>query len=248
MPNSCLLAIPALNEGQTIATVLTEARRFCADVLVVDDGSTDDTPQVLSRCGDVQVLTHSENLGYGRSLADAIEYATARTYEWLIVMDGDGQHEPADIPRFLAVARQDKADVVSGTRYPAGYDAGQAAPTDRREINRRITGIINARLGLGITDAFCGFKAYRVASLARLAITEPGYAAPIQMWVQIARAGLRVRELPVRLIYNNPCRFFGGGLDDPVTRLEYYLSALTAELDRSDSRSDFPQEHGLLCT
>ena len=89
---------------------------------------------------------------------------------------------------------------------------------------------LNRRLGLNITDAFCGFKAYRVAALRDLHITVPGYAMPMQFWVQAARAGLRVRELPVRLIYNDPTRHFGGLLDDPAIRLQHYLEVLETEL------------------
>ena len=83
---------------------------------------------------------------------------------------------------------------------------------------------------LNITDAFCGFKAYRVSVLRGLNLTIPGYAMPLQLWVRAARAGLRIRELPVRLIYNDPNRHFGGQLDDPRARLQHYFDVLSAEL------------------
>ena len=84
--------------------------------------------------------------------------------------------------------------------------------------------MLNDRLGLGITDGFCGFKAYRVQSLRDFSITVPGYAMPMQFWVQAWRAGLRISELPVRLIYNDPTRHFGGLLDDPSSRIQHYLA------------------------
>jgi dolichol-phosphate mannosyltransferase len=145
-------------------------------------------------------------------------------------MDCDEQHEPSHIPLFLGAAQQDDADIISGTRYPRGHEDDGAAPADRRRINRIITDVLNARLDLHITDAFCGFKAYRVAALDALHITVPGYAMPMQMWVQVARAGLRVRELPVRLIYNDPTRHFGGLLDDPDVRLRHYLEVFESGL------------------
>jgi dolichol-phosphate mannosyltransferase len=81
-----------------------------------------------------------------------------------------------------------------------------------------------------LTDAFCGFKAYRVAALARLHLTEKGYAMPLEFWIQAARCGLRVREAPVKLVYVDPSRTFRGGLDDPRVRLRYYLQVLDRQL------------------
>ena len=83
---------------------------------------------------------------------------------------------------------------------------------------------------MALTDAFCGFKAYRVEALAKLNLTEPGYAMPIELWVQAAHNGLRVVELPVPLIYLDERRSFGGALDDADTRLEYYHCVLDRAL------------------
>ena len=231
-----LCAIPVFNEERYVGRVLAQVKRFCCDILVVDDGSTDRTPALLRRHEDVEVITHAENRGYGKSLADAFRYAERKGYAWLITMDCDEQHEPSYIPVFMETASANGADIISGTRYPRGHVAEASVPADRREINRRITAILNRRLGLGITDAFCGFKAYRVSALERLDITVPGYAMPMQFWVQASRAGLRIRELPVRLIYNDPTRHFGGLLDDPEVRYRHYLSVLESELEISERR------------
>jgi dolichol-phosphate mannosyltransferase len=85
-----------------------------------------------------------------------------------------------------------------------------------------LTEELNRRLGLSITDAFCGFKAYRVDALKKLHITETGYAMPLELWVQAAQAGLRIRELPVPLIYLDEERSFGGSLDNAEIRLRHY--------------------------
>lgn len=231
MPSDHLLAIPVYNEAPYVEGVLAEARHYSRNILVVDDGSTDDTPRILRRQGDIHLITHPENRGYGQSLADAFAFARNRGFGWLITMDCDEQHEAASIPRFLEVAATDAHDVVSGTRYPEGRYDDPEAPSDRRRINRRITEMLRQRLGLDITDAFCGFKAYRVAALKSIRVTVPGYAMPMQWWVQVARAGLRVVELPVPLIYKDPERHFGGLLDDPDARLAHYLSVFEAELN-----------------
>ncbi len=238
MSDRHLLAIPVFNEQRYLRYVLEDARRYCSDILVVDDGSTDRTPELLREMDSIRVITHPENRGYGKSLADAFAFARRHDYDWVITMDCDEQHEPASIPMFLDAITRDDADLISGTRYPGGLDESATAPKDRREINQRITAMLNERLGLSITDAFCGFKAYRVALLRPDDITVPGYAMPMQFWVQIARQGWRVRELPVPLIYHDPTRHFGGLLDDPAARIRHYVDvfevACAADVDLID--------------
>ncbi|MGD2108208.1 MAG: glycosyltransferase family 2 protein [Phycisphaerae bacterium] len=233
MSKEHLLAIPVYNEERYLTRVIAESKRYSRHILVVDDGSTDRTPALLRGQRSVHVVTHSRNLGYGKSLADAFAYARCEGYAWLITMDCDEQHEPARIPQFVEAIAIGDADVISGTRYPRGFDAEGAAPADRRRINQHITALLNRRLGLKLTDAFCGFKAYRVSSLGSIEITEPGYAMPMQFWVQVVRGGLRVRELPVPLIYKDPTRHFGGTLDDPDARLRHYLQVLKREMAAS---------------
>ncbi|MDA8744895.1 glycosyltransferase family 2 protein, partial [Rubripirellula amarantea] len=118
------------------------------------------------------------------------------------------------------------ADIVSGSRYLKQYEGDDAPPPERMFINRRITGELNQRLGFDLTDAFCGFKAYRTDALKKLRITDPGYAMPLQLWVQAAVAGLDVIEVPVPLIYLDLERSFGGSLDHSETRLRYYHQVL----------------------
>jgi dolichol-phosphate mannosyltransferase len=89
-------------------------------------------------------------------------------------------------------------------------------------VNVQVTAEINRRLGFRLTDAFCGFKAYRVESLKRINVTEFGYAMPLEVWVRAAYAGFKIIELPVPLIYLDAKRSFGGVLDDASTRLHYY--------------------------
>jgi len=228
-----LVAIPVFNEQAYVARVLAEVLRLRHDVLVVDDGSTDATPRILARARRVRVLRHPVNLGYGRSLIDAFEYAAAAGYDWVVTMDCDDQHEPRRIPAFVERAAVGDVDIVSGSRYLMPLDGNSAPPPDRRRINARITRMLNGVLGLSLTDSFCGFKAHRTAALRRLSLSETGYAFPLQFWVQAVQHGLRIAELPVRLIYHDPTRSFGGRLDDPESRLRHYLEVFHAELRRA---------------
>lgn len=227
-----LVAIPVFNEAKSLKAVLDEVRKYAGDILVVDDGSTDNTPTLLRHERLICQIRHRDNRGYGQSLIDAFRFAIQHDYDWLITMDCDEQHEPAWIPEFLRAAAEDDADLISGSRYLTNLQGNSHPPPERRAINQKITDVLNEVLGLSLTDSFCGFKAYRVEALKRLDITIPGYAMPLQLWVQAARLGLRIREIPVRLIYNDPNRYFGGSLDDADVRLLYYYDVLIHELGR----------------
>jgi dolichol-phosphate mannosyltransferase len=224
-----LIAIPVYNEEKYVQRVLTKVLQYADDVLVIDDGSTDSTVAMLPKFP-VDVIRHGRNRGYGRSMRDAFLWAQTHAYDWVITMDCDEQHEPASIPEFLEAARGNRADVVSGSRYLVREGAVGSPPPERRAINGEITREINARLGMELTDSFCGFKAYRTEAIARMNLSEDGYAFPMQFWVQAAAKGLRIQEIPVRLIYNDPNRSFGGPLDDAAIRLGHYRRVLHCEL------------------
>ncbi len=97
-------------------------------------------------------------------------------------------------------------------------------------MNATITCILNDLYQLGLTDSFCGFKAHRVSVTQKLKLTAAGYAFPLQLWPRAAYAGLRIKEIPVRLIYNDPTRHFGGSLDNVSDRMTHYLEVLNAEI------------------
>jgi glycosyltransferase involved in cell wall biosynthesis len=221
-----LTAIPVYNEVRHVEQVLGEVRRYTSDILLVNDGSTDGTADLLASLDGIAVVTHPKNRGYGAALISAFAYALAHGYDVLVTMDCDGQHEPSRIP--LLVEAIDGADIVSGSRYLRDFGQDDAPPHDRQRINHIITSELNAKYGLNITDAFCGFKAYRREALTRLRITETSWGMPLQLWVQAAHAGMRVREIGVPRLYLDPTRAFGGVLDDSDQRLAYYRSVIAA--------------------
>ncbi len=219
-----LTALPVFNEAGHVDRVLDEVLRYSAEVLVVDDGSSDHTGKLLAARNDVRVVTHDQNRGYGAALSTAFQYAVDQGFEVLVTIDCDGQHEPQRIPRFVAACRE--VDIVSGSRYLKRYAGDTQPPEQRRRINQLLTTELNQCLGLKLTDAFCGFKAYRVEALGRLELRETGYAMPLELWVQAVSHQLRIVELPVPLIYLEEERSFGGMLDDGDTRLKYYHQVL----------------------
>lgn len=230
MAQNYLTALPVFNEAKYVDGVLDEVRRYSENVLVVDDGSSDGTADLLTARDDIRVVTHDENRGYGAALRTAFEYAVDNGFEFLVTIDCDGQHEPQRIPEFVDACGD--ADLVSGSRYLEEYPGDSRPPAQRRWINRLVTSELNRRLGLKLTDAFCGFKAYRVEVLRELKIDEDGYAMPLEVWVHAACSDWRIVEMPVPLIYLEEKRSFGGALDDGDIRLQYYHLTL----DRSIAR------------
>lgn len=228
-----LLVIPLYNEEKYIKDVISKVREyFSGDILVINDGSTDNSSEILKEIKGIKVIEQTENCGYGCALMKGFDHANENNYEIIITMDCDEQHEPCLIPNFLNEIAD--FDIVSGSRYlnnsPPLFEA---PPPDRKRINKEITELINKYTGYGLSDTFCGFKAYRVDAMKKLNFDENGYAFPLQVWIQAKKKGLAIKEIPVDLIYKNLNRTFGNNLDDPIKRKEYYLSVIESEITRS---------------
>lgn len=234
-----LVAIPVYNEGKSVSQVVRDLQNSpglpALDILAINDGSSDDTAQRLANIEGIQVLTHPKNRGYGAALISAFQFAMDDGYDAVISMDADGQHEPRFVGD-LALALAD-CDIASGSRYLKIHDSDTAAPDDRRRVNQTITRELNEKLGLNLTDSFCGFKGYRVSALKKLNITEAGYGMPLQLWVQAAHRQLVIKEIPVPRIYLDPNRSFGAALDRAEQRLAYYREIVEREMRLAQSIS-----------
>ena len=229
-----IAALPVYNEAKYVDDVLTEVARHADNILVVDDGSTDETAQRLQHWDKVHVVQHPQNRGYGAALKTAFQFAIDNDYEVLVTLDCDGQHQPKRLPEFVSACAE--TDIVSGSRYLKKYEGDSQPPSQRLKINQQVTRQLNELLGLQLTDAFCGFKAYRVEALKLLDIEDDGYAMPLELWVQAAMRGLRVSEMPVRLIYLDLARSFGGALDEAEKRLQYYNDVIDRSVMAMKSR------------
>lgn len=245
-PERWLAALPVYNEAQYVTDILDQVVQYADDVLVVDDGSSDGTAELLAARDDISVIRHERNRGYGAALVSAFQYTIQHGFDGLVTLDCDGQHQPQRIPEFIRAAGD--ADIVSGSRYLKTFGGEDAPPEERYAINRRITNELNQRLGFRLTDAFCGFKAYRRTALLELDIHDTGYAMPLQLWVQAAAAGLRVVEIPVPLIYLDLERSFGGALDQAETRLRHYHQVLDEAVEEAGQQGHhFPPRESSLC-
>lgn len=235
-----LILVPIYNEQKHIFNVLREVRKYSPeDLLVIDDGSTDESKDIveeIASCaklkGKLIIISHSENEGYGKSLIDGIYFARDNNYRYLLTLDCDEQHEPELIPRFFEEIKKGEFEIISGSRYLSFQKQIDVPPEDRYIINRKITGLINKITGYGLTDSFCGFKAYRMEDLKKLELTEKGYGLPLQLWIQAYKNNLNVKELPVSMIYKDEDRTFGNCLDNPKKRLAYYQKIIDSEVKK----------------
>jgi len=233
-----LILIPIYNEQKHIFNVLREVRKFSQnDIVIINDGSTDESQIIveeISSCaklkGNIIILNHLKNEGYGKSLVDGINYAQNNKYKYLLTLDCDEQHEPELIPQFYKEIKKGEHDIVSGSRYLSLQKQINSPPEDRYKINRKITELINNITDYSLTDSFCGFKVYRVESFKKLKLTEKGYGFPLQIWIQAYKNNLKVKELAVSMIYMDKNRTFGNRLDNPETRLKYYLKIINREV------------------
>ena len=233
-----LIAVPIFNEATYLPRVLGQLTALPHDVLFVDDGSSDGTLEILDAAearGEIATVRHEQNKGYGAALIDAFRYAGEHGYDWVITIDCDEQHDPAAIPSFVREIETDQYDLVTSSRYLQASGDDDLPPIERRAVNLVITATINELFGWNLTDTFCGFKAHRVKPTLEMNLDEHGYAFPLQLWPRVYAAGLRIKEIPVRRIYNDQNRSFGhdvraGDLDNAKVRMGHYLAVLRDEL------------------
>ena len=134
MPPRVLTTLAVYNEAPYVNGVLDQVRLYSGDVLVVDDGSTDTTAELLAARDDICVVTHDQNRGYGAALTTAFDFADGEGYNVVVTIDCDGQHEPQRIPHFIDACRD--VDIVSGSRYLKQFTGDSQPPADRRRCAR----------------------------------------------------------------------------------------------------------------
>jgi glycosyltransferase involved in cell wall biosynthesis len=217
-----LICIPVFNEANTILDVVRGLRSITdADILVVDDGSTDGSRAAIEKSGLhlPHYVRHRRNLGYGFALRTGFRFALERYYDQLITIDSDGQHLPEDLPRLLDALPG--AEVVSGSRFHPQSPKIGSPPTWRLLANQALTEMVCRHTGYSITDSACGLRAYRASALSQLRITEAGYTVPYELWGQMACSGISVSEVPVTRIYRNE-----GQLQPPDSQTSEQMIAL----------------------
>ena len=211
-----LLLIPCFNEEENIEHILEHLRdvkqnlqkrsEFNLEILIINDGSTDRTMQILDKNNQDSLFTiinFKENKGYGYTLINGFKYAKKKNFSWIISFDMDGQHEPKCFYKFIELILEKPSEqIISGSRYKNSELFWQKPWKDRFLVNTIITGILNT-IGLSITDAFCGLKAYECNAINDLELGINGYEIPIEIWIKAMKNGYTIVEKGVPVIYKD---------------------------------------------
>ena len=191
--------IPAYNESLTIGRIVTEALQHAKTVVVVDDGSLDSTDRVAAEAG-ATVLRHTKNLGYGAALSTGFQYFRNNGAGIMVVLDGDGQHAPAEIPRLVKPLLEGQADIAIGSRF-INQEHSVAVPRYRKFGIGMVNKAWRIASGDVLTDTQCGFRAYTREAVDKMEIKESNMSASLEILGQAADKNLRIVEVPVSVNY-----------------------------------------------
>jgi glycosyltransferase involved in cell wall biosynthesis len=191
--------IPCLNEAAFVADIVTRASRYCDEVIVVDDGSTDGTSAVAEAAG-ARVVRHSSRQGAGAATRSGFKAALRSGADIVVTLDGDGQHNPDEIPRLLPPIQEGKADFVIGSRF--------IRPDHNMPVHREFgIDVINLMYNLGsrqqITDTQSGFRAHSRRLLEAVQITRNDFGFSVEMLVLARKKGFPIREVPISCVYHS---------------------------------------------
>jgi glycosyltransferase involved in cell wall biosynthesis len=199
MHDKAILAlIPAWNEASRLQPVVETTRRHLP-VLVVDDGSQDDTAAVAEEAG-ATVVSHVRNEGKGVALMTGFDWALGRGYDGVLTLDADGQHDPNDIPRFLSAHQTGRWDLIIGKR---SFDQ---MPFPRGYTNPFGSWLLSLALGERIPDNQSGFRLHDRRLLETLNLTTTGFELEVEVIVQAICQGMRIRWIEIRTIYFHPVK------------------------------------------
>lgn len=188
--------IPAFREERHIAQVVRETKEYLPDVLVVDDGSGDATGDIAREAG-AEVIVNDPNRGKGASLAIGLDHLFAGGYDAALCLDADGQHLPAEIPRFLEAAPN--ADLIIGNRMAEVEDM----PFARLWTNRVTSWILSSLAGVHVPDTQCGYRLVRREAWQGVTVKTRNYDFEGEMIVAMGRKGFRVASVPVSTVYGD---------------------------------------------
>lgn len=191
----CVL-IPAYNEQNHIGQLLDDVKKYADDILVVDDGSSDDTLAVVKKAG-VEYIEHKVNKGKGASLSDGYRYVIDKNYDYVLVMDGDAQHAPDDIAGFIKTAEETSVDIILGNRMESTKDM----PWLRFFTNRFMSWLISKVAGQSIYDSQCGFRLISIQVLKNIEVESQNYDAESEFLIKASRAGYKISSVGIKTIY-----------------------------------------------
>ena len=193
-------AIPAFNVERTIAKLVLETQKYADVVLVCDDGSTDMTSEIAKRLG-ADVIKHEKNMGYGAAIKTLFTTARELNADVLVTLDGDGQHDPREIPKLIKPVLENKADIVLGSRFMDANKKDNGVPRYRSLGIKLISKLTGAAVSHKFNDAQCGFRVYGRKALAGLNLVENGMGSSVEVLMKAKNQGLKVVEVSAECKY-----------------------------------------------
>jgi len=215
--------IPAYNEGENIKQVIESTQPYVNRVVVCDDGSFDNTKTVLGTV-DVDIIKHPINLGYGAALKSLFKHGKEINALVVIILDADGQHNPAYIPELVQPIILGDADMVIGSSFLSKQRS--QVPWIKRLGNRVFSSLIRWGTGLEVSDSQSGYRAYRFDKLSSLSLVESGMGISTEILIKAVKKGFRIEERPVQITHNEPLTFFpllSQGFSVLVSTLKYLI-------------------------
>jgi glycosyltransferase involved in cell wall biosynthesis len=191
-----IAGMPAYNEGRYIGTLVLNTRQYVDEVIIVDDGSTDDTSKIASLAG-AEVVRHSQNRGYGAAILSIFDEARKRDPDILVILDADSQHNPQEIPNIIQPILNG-CDVVIGSREKQA----SRIPFYRRFGQKVISHSLNILSKNHLTDSECGFRAFSRKAIFALDLKENGMAISAETVAEANRRNLKIAEVPVSVTYS----------------------------------------------
>ena len=195
MTKICVI-IPAYNESKAIGGVIKAAKRYIDDVLVIDDGSRDNTPSIAKESG-AFVLSFPKNKGKGEALKDGFRYAVVNNYDAVITMDADGQHLPSDLPKFINAARPTCVGIVAGNRMTDPH----RMPLVRIATNFLMSSIISFFCRQRVPDTQCGFRLIKCDLLKKSRLISSKYEIESELLIKACRLGFKIESVPIKSVY-----------------------------------------------
>lgn len=196
---TCLL-LPAYNESKTIGQIIQGTSEFISEIVVIDDGSSDETAEIASASG-VVCLANATNCGKGSALRKGFAYALKHGYQLVFTMDSDGQHDPADIPRFLEHFDNTQPDILIGARQTKN---SQTSMPLHRRINNRLISYVGSKLcGQRVPDFQSGYRLIRADVLRHVHLETERYETESELLIKAGRLGFRIESLPIQTRYGD---------------------------------------------
>ncbi len=213
-----IACIPAYNEESKILDLINRTKKYVDEIVVCDDGSTDNTFNIAKSTG-VVVIKHKKNLGKGAAMKSLFNYIKNSTADLIVTIDGDGQFLPEEIPKLICPIIEKKSDIVIGYRF----DDTDEMPAYRKFGNKVLDKMTNLAAELPFRDTQSGFRAYSKKAIDLIDFQSVGFGADAEILISASQKGLKISEEKVTVLYNTGSKT---STKDPISHSTEVITSL----------------------